>query len=371
MDQLLWDGGRTLMSRKLERLELGFSHSQLERMASDAAESALGMYRNVILSRAVLKIREAALESLSEQRRILKEETELGLALAADLAEADLALADTKIEIQSLYADLEELEHQFADVLGLAKLPPLEEKVDIGRGAFPPRPEAARSLAQERNPELAEARLSIVRKQDELKLASRSWIPSLRLVGGFALTGPDYPLNRCNWTLGISIEFSDPWFQNSFGFQAGWEPPYDRTAQLQNTFSPLPDPAAGLDRHQAKLALGLEREKYSRSFERVGRTAVLAVEKYAIADRKRSLAVEALALAGERCRLEEFRLSLGQITRIELMEELVEYSKKEIAAAEAAAALLEAERELERLLDLKPGELADFTAGNKTYRGES
>jgi hypothetical protein len=226
------------------------------------------------------------------------------------------------------------------------------------------RPEAARPLAEERNPELAETRLSIVRKQDELKLASRSWIPSLRLTGGFTLTGRDYPLNRYNWTLGISIEFSDPWFQNSFGFQAGWEPPYDRTALLQNTFTPLPDPAAGMGRHQARLALELEREKYRRAFERAGRAAELAAEKYALADRKRILAVEAVILAGERCRLEELRLSLGQITRIELMEGLVEYSKKEIAAAEAAAALLGAERELERLLDLRPGELAGFAAAD-------
>jgi len=44
------------------------------------------------------------------------------------------------------------------------------------------------------------------------------------------------------------------------------------------------------------------------------------------------------------------------------MEKLIEQTQREIAAIEAATALLEAERELERFLDLKPGELASFAS---------
>jgi len=54
----------------------------------------------------------------------------------------------------------------------------------------------------------------------------------------------------------------------------------------------------------------------------------------------------------------ELRLSLGEITRIELMEARMDYSRRKAAVVEAAAALFQAERELERLLDLGPGELA-------------
>jgi outer membrane protein TolC len=162
--------------------------------------------------------------------------------------------------------------------------------------------------------------------------------------------------------VGINIEFSSPWFQNTLGATAGWEPPYDRSARLQNSLSPLPDPAGGLGKRQAELALSLEKTAYDLTFERIGRAALLAVERCGLADRKRRLAVESLALAAERYRLEEIRRGLGQITRIDLMESRLEYAQKEIAAVEAAAALLEAERELERLMDLRPGELADFAA---------
>jgi outer membrane protein TolC len=360
VDQLVWDGGRTHMARQLEKMELNLTGARLERRAADIAEAAVAAYRAVLSGRAVLKIREDARESLDEQRRLLSREVELGLALPVDLAEADLNVAEAELELQALRMDLAETERQFAEILGLEELPVLEERVDINRSpALPPAP-AARSLAEERNPDLAEGRYVIAQKQGELRYASRSWIPTVRVNGGFGLTGQRYPLSRHTWSVGISVEFSHPWFQNTLGASAGWEPPQDRTARLQNSMSPLPDPASGLGKRQAELALSLERTAYSLKFERIGRAALQAVERCGMGDRKRRIAVEALALAGERYRLEEVRLGLGQITRLDLMEARLEYAQREVAAVEAAAALLEAERELERLLDLRAGDLAAF-----------
>ncbi|MCL1958544.1 MAG: TolC family protein [Spirochaetes bacterium] len=361
MDQLVFDGGRTIMSRKLEKLELNLSSSKLERMASEIAESAITAYRNVLSSRAILEIRLAALNVLYEQRRILNEEVQLGLALSVDLANADINIADAKLNIFSLQLELSEMERQFAELLGLKTLPELTERVDINRSVLIPAAVLAETIAKERNPDLAEVRHSIIKKQAELKIISRSWIPNLRLIGNFGLSGQRYPLTRFNWSVGVNIEFSSPWFKNSIGAQAGWEPPYDKTAMLQNNFSPLPDPAAGMRKDQAKIALALEQEKYGVITDRIGRAAVNAVEKCAIAEKKRILAIEAAALGNERCRIEELRLNLGQITRLNLMEVLIEQTQKEIAVIEAATALLEAERELERILDLKPGDLALLT----------
>ncbi len=362
VDQLLWDGGRTSMSRTLQRLEIGQGYSQLERMAAGIVDTALSVYRNVLSSRAALAIRERALENLAQQRRILAGEVERGLALPVDLAEADITLAGTRIEIISLKSDLAEMERQLAEMLGMDALPELSEKVDVRRGTVLPSFDSARALAEEKNPELSEARYSITKKQGELRFASRSWIPAFRLQGSFGLSGRDYPLTRHTWTLGINIELTGPWLQNNFSFQAGWESSDDKTAQLQNNLSPVPDPASALNRRQAEQALALEQENYRLAFERIGRFARRAIEKCSMANEARGLAVEAVELAGERCRLEELRLGLGQITRLELMETLIEYTQKEIESVNAAAALLESERELERLLDLKPGDLAVFAA---------
>jgi hypothetical protein len=131
---------------------------------------------------------------------------------------------------------------------------------------------------------------------------------------------------------------------------------------LQNNMTPLPDPAASFGRNQAALALALEREKFITFFEQVGRIAAAAVEKCILAEQRRLLTIEAAALGNERLHIEEMRLNLGHITRLRLMEVYIEQTQREIAVVQAATALLEAERELERFLDLEPGELALFAA---------
>jgi outer membrane protein TolC len=358
-DQLLWDGGKTAMERRMEGMELGMAKSRLEAMAAEASFSALAAYRQVILSRRVLEIREAAFASLAEQRRLLAQEAELGLAMPADLAEADIALGEERINIEMLRMELVELERRFAGLLGLKELPELTEKADTADPLPPPGAGLIRSLAEARNRDLAAERALIVKRQAELKYLSLEWLPAIRLTASFGLSGQRYPLTRYTWSVGIGVDFSSPWFRNSLGFTAGGEPPHDRTARLQNSLSPLPDPAAGFNRHSAELALALERKKYRSALEELDHTAGMAVERYGMADQKRLLALEAAELAGERYRLLELRQRLGQLTRIELMEARLEYAGKESAAVEAAMALYEAREALERLVNMDFAELEE------------
>ncbi|MCL2442093.1 MAG: TolC family protein [Treponema sp.] len=371
LDQLIWDR-RITMARTIERMELDLTSSRLNRMAREIAESAIAAYRNVLLSRVILEIKKAALTILEEQRKILNEEIQLGLALPVDLASADISLAEAKLDISLLQLDLAEIEKQFAELLDLDTLPTLTEKVDINRSIALPLPAVAASLAREQNPDLTEAGLSIIKRQAELRYASNSWIPTLRLTGNFGISGQRYPLTRYNWSVGINIEFNSPWFQNRLGAQAGWEPissgQNDRTAMVQNSFTPLPDPASSFSRNQAALALSIEQENYNTILERIGRIASNAIEKCALAEQKRLLSIEAAALGYERCRVEEIRLGLGHITRLRLMEILIEQTQREIAVVQAATALLEAERELERFLDLEPGELSLFAASIRSQQ---
>jgi outer membrane protein TolC len=360
LEQPVWDGGKLSMSRKLEKMELDLSSSKLDRTANEIAESAIAAYRNLLSSREILKIKKSAFTVLEEQRNILEEEVKLGLARSIDLASAEINLLNAKIDISSLQLDLGEMEKQFMELLGLESMPILTEKVDINRSALLPVSSAAAALAKEKNPDLIDARYSITKKQMEYKYISYSWIPSLRLTGNFTLTGQRYPLTRYNWSVGVAVDFSNPWFQNRFGSQFGWEPPYDNTAMIQNSFTPLPDPASKYGKNQAKLALFLEQEKYKTALEKIGRTAANAVDKCAFMEQKRLLAIDTAAIGAEKCRVEEIRLNLGHITRLTLMETLIEQTQKEVAAVEAATALLEAERELERFLDLEPGELEIF-----------
>jgi len=358
LDQLLWDGGRLSLSRKMERTELNLAGNMLKQMAADIAEAAVSAYRDVLQGRTILEIREKTLESLDEQRRILQQEAELGLVRQSDLVEADITVALAELESFSLSMDLEEAEWRLADQLGLENLPLLSEQIDTYRQPKLPASPVVQALAESRNQELASYRFSIAKRQAELKTASLSWIPSLRLTGSFGLNGRQYPLSRYSWSVGLSIEFSLPWLSGNIGATAGRDPPYDRNARLQETLVPAPDPGAVFSVRAAELALTNEREKFAAALKEVRTAAERGVKKCELLDRKRVLALEALKLEGEKFRLAQLKLSLGEITRLDLMEFRLNYAKREAALVEAAAAVLQAERELERLLDLAPGELS-------------
>ncbi|MDR2047822.1 MAG: TolC family protein [Treponema sp.] len=355
LDQLLWDGGRTGTARALERAELVLLGDQLGQSETEIAEAALDAYRGVLIGRQIISIRESALDSLAEQRRILEEELALGMVTALDAAGGAITFKEAELELAALRLEAEETEMLFAELLGLSALPELAESIDVSRKASPPSPDTARQTALSRNPDLALARHTLERRRIEAKNASLSWLPTLRAAASFTVSGQRYPLTRYSWSFGLTLNFSSPWFSGSVGGSAGWEPPYDRSARVQSSLSPLPDPASGIGAKQAELALAQERENYLALLTKLDRAVILGIEKITLSEKRRVMALEALDLASEKYRLSQLLMSLGRITRVELMEARIEYAEKETDAVSAAAALLAAERELERLLNLKPG----------------
>ena len=360
LEQLVFDGGRTRTARKAEQAGLILLSDDLKRNESAVVEAALSFYRQILLSRMIIAIREKALVSLKEQRRILSEELALGLVIPLDLLQAEITVREAELELQSMKIQNEELEKQFADFLGLDAMPELSEQIDIYRSAVIPDSKTVYRFSLGRNPDLQRIYHSIMQKEVEAKYASRSWIPTLKAMGSYSVSGQHYPLNRQSWTAGISFNFASPWFSASAGGNAGREIPYNKTARIQSSFSPLPDPASGLSAKQAVLALALEKENYLDNLEKMERQTALAINNLRLSEQRRCLAVESLKLAAEKYRLSEVLLSLGRITRLELMEGLLEYEKKEMAAVEASAALLETERSLERFVDLPPGSLTNY-----------
>ena len=360
LDQLLWDGGKISLARKMEKAELDIALDKLKQIASSIADDAISAYRDVLQGRMILEIKERTLESLAEQRRIMLREAELGMVRQVDLTEAEITIALEELDFFSLSMDLEEMEWKLAKKLGLEILPELSERIDTGKSIRLPSPEAAKTLAEYRNPDIAAFRFSILKRQAELKAASLSWAPQLRLTGSFAVSGRHYPLSRYSWSLGLSVDFSSPWLSGNFMAQTGGDPPYDRNARLQQTASPLPNPAAFFSVRQAELALSNERSRFETLLKDVQAAAERGVKECTVLEKKKKLAANALELEWEKFRLAELRMSLGELTRLDLMDARLDYSKREAALVDAAAALLRAERELERLLDMGPGELSSF-----------
>ena len=365
LEQMVFDGGRTATVRKVERAELILLSDELKRSEGAVIETALVLYRKILSSGMIIQIREKAMISLMEQRRILAEELALGFVIPLDLTQAEITVREAELELEIMKIQKAEQESQFAEYLGLEDVYELSEQIDIYRTTFVPDAKMIYRAALSRNPDLKRMVHSVMQRETEAKLASRSWIPTVKAMGTYSVSGQHYPLNRQSWTVGLTVNISSPWMSASAGGNAGWELPYDKTARVQSSISPLPDPASGLGAKQAALALAMERENYQHTLNKLERDAVLLVNNLRLSEQRRCVALETLKLGEEKYRLSEVLLSLGRITRVELMEERLEYEKKEAAAVEAAIAVLEAERAIEKFTDLPPGSLGQFFWSNK------
>lgn len=366
LQQLLWDGGRLAASRGLEKAELNLNRLDLRRKISEIGESAINLYRTIIYKEAALQIKANTLKALELHNSILEEEVRRGVALQSDLEEAALSLEDARLTEQSLRLDLETARLNLSLLLGLEAVPPLSDRIDINRPTVLPRPmpeallDQLRAAVLEVHPELVRQRFALQKMQVQLRSAERSWWPTLRLSGEVSLVGDRYPLSRYNYSLGLSLDFASPFLSGSVGGKAGWEGPTERTAMLQSSAEPVPDPASSLSKESLRAMLVLEDDRHTLLVKQIEQQTKGLVMACLMAEDRRCVTQKQAELAQKKIALLEVKHSLGQATTLELMRARIEYAGQETAVVEAAVGLLQAERELEKIVDIAPGELGPF-----------
>jgi outer membrane protein TolC len=357
IEQLLFDGGKLIKSRRMEKSKLLFQRDSLKSGRNDIIENAIAVYRQVLQARYALEIQKNNFAALEKQKNILLMETELGLALPSDIIAAEITVAESQLEIFQIEIEIAETEKQFAELLGLEELPPLAETIDVRKKFRYPSVSRVISEVMGRNPELQTARLSLKQKEEESKLASFSWIPTLSGNGTFSLAGDRYPLSQFQWSVGFSISFDTPFLANDVRGSYGREDRTGRTALLSDSAKLLPSPQASLAPKAAKLALLYEQKKLNTMISQLPRTAEQVLEKIKLIAKKKELTVQTEELSLQKIHVAELRHSLGQLTRLEMMEMENEYAQSRLASVEAAIEELSAIRELEKMMALNPGEL--------------
>jgi outer membrane protein TolC len=302
---------------------------------------------------------------LSEQRRLLAEELRLGKALERDLLEADINIAETRLNIGALEIEKTEAEKVFAIALGLETLPELSEAIDVTRVSVIPSKVVAASTVRAVKNDLKAAALALLGKEEELRIMQNLWFPAIKLNGTFSASVQRYPLNHYTWSLSLSFYFSTPFFNSKISGLTGGEDRNVKTARSSASLNPYTDPSISTSIEAAKIALALDKKKYLQATEDAGRQAELAVDMCALSEKKRLLSLESANLYKEKTALAVTKQELGLITTLELMSVQIEERGAAIAVVEQAIAVLEKERELESLLELPPGELKHFVDGGR------
>ncbi|HOZ71622.1 MAG TPA: TolC family protein [Spirochaetales bacterium] len=363
IEQALWDGGRLAARRALESVELGLARLELERSTYETGEGAVASYRGVMTARARLEIQTAALDAARLSRAALASELGLGLASADELLEADLEIGDAEIALSQASLELSEAEGNLAYALGVDKLPPL---ADGGLGQRPELKLDADELWRhvvELSPELREARYRIVAKRAEARAAAAGWLPAIGLTASWRLSGDRFPLSSLSWSVGARVEFSGPLAKVGMGLETGGDGRRERNAANTLSAEPVPDPAGIMDIRSARLALRVEEEAYAAALRELRVRTMAATRAYEHSLARRRLCRDAARLASIRFDSVGLRRDLGRATTLEALRAGLERADAEIDLLEACASIVEAEREVERLIGLPPDGLCAFVEG--------
>lgn len=367
--QTVWDGGRLSVSRAIESADLDMARWSLERKTRDIGDSAITAFRAVAAARARLALRRDSLDRAREDLALMVTELALGRIVQSDVKTAELRLMGLDIELAQALLDLQNKEAALALLLGLEALPESLAPLRLNEPVLVVDEGLALKLAVECSPELAAARITIIKKRAEARAAAFVWLPTIGLSASATASGSNWPLHRLSWSLGLKADFSGPLARGRAGINFGGEPPYDRSAALSGNLAAIPEPSLLASLGQAKTAYELEKELYAHKVGELERGVRAACAVYRARARQRELGQRALALAEQAYGLVALRLELGQALSSELLASGLERTKRALDLVDAAEALDASQRNLERFLDAAPGSLAALFGTDQ--RGES
>lgn len=355
------------MSRSLERADLAVATADHERSRRLVGEAAITAYRSVLASRARLAIRRASIDVAVDERAIIAAQLARGLATAGDLSDAEVQLAGMEVELAQATMATRLAEEELIEALGLESMPELGDELSLVSVCPAIDAERAADIAAERSPEVVAARHDVVKKKAAQKAAATSWLPTIGISASGQASGTSLPLTRASWSVGLSVDFAGPLASGGSAATMGGESPSDQSAQTQYHLSVLPDPAGMLNAPAAAVDCALAEELLTRLIAKARRAARTAVVALKLAEQTRNAAARALGLADDRMAQEVLRASIGQAVHLEVVRAELARSEKAIDLVDAAAAMVAAARELEKLLDLAPGDLlrdTDVYAGD-------
>jgi outer membrane protein TolC len=228
--QPLLQGGRlapNLAPIMLARIDTERSYFQLKDSVQEQVRGVIEAYWNLVFARTDVWARRRQLDQLREAVRRIKARYEKSIDNRADLAQADLALANARASLVSSEASVLQREAALRNILGI---PPSDNSVYVP--VTPPISDqfvadwpSIVQIAQERRPDLIELKLVLEADSQLLIQANNNTLPKLDAVALYRWNGlegemPNGALLRSgpgqftDWTLGVN--FSVP-----IGLRAG------------------------------------------------------------------------------------------------------------------------------------------------------
>jgi outer membrane protein TolC len=367
VEQPLFDGGRLAVQRALSRAQLlldGRSYADSEDALVDRVR---GLYWQALVQEEKLRIQEEIRGITAHQVDIARMERRIGAIREIDLVEAELEEARVTLTIGDTRAILEERLDRLRESLGMR---PGDELALSGRidAAYsgldlPPDAGAFIAIALANNTQVKRRELEARSALEALRAARASFVPRISLAITVGISGERRPLQDASLSGELAIDFPSRAFPFSASLSSGKTGSAQVSAGSSGQIGVLEDIGGWTDRRAAGIAREESLMKKTQAVESLGfevrRSAAAYEQKKAAAELQR----KTVGLDEARVAILGRQLELGGIQRIDYMRAQAQLARDASDLLEDVLAVMDGERELEKLLGVRAGELAALVDG--------
>lgn len=317
----LFSGGRRLMDNRAADAQLESARALHRARRFETVLIATEAFYAVAAGRGLVSVAEQRLERARQQHEFARTRLELGTATTSDALRAEIEVANAELSVH------EERSALNSAALALGRITGLGGAVYADAGALPDAAPAVPSVAEllaradRFAPEVVAAEAIEASSRAVRYAAMSSYLPSLRLTGGYDWFSFEFPPDQESWSLRLFA--SVPIFN---GFQ--------REAAVQRA-------AAGEDLAQAR----------ARDARLAARAEVeSAAQEIELAERRIEISTRTVALAREDLRVQEERYRIGAATILELQASQLALAEAQVSEVRSKQSLGGAVARLEAIL---------------------
>lgn len=320
---------------RLRRRLLALQEEELSLKVVDAYLKAIGLrLQKEILLRAI--------DSASEHGRIAHTERSLAEITEIDYLSILLKKKDLELDLATLRREEERILFEFRSLLGCLDREVFPTgKIDTDYNGVLPLDQVDRyvALAVQSSTELEELSIQREALSHKVQEARSSYLPSLTLQVELSLEGNSFPLTEPGLSIAVKLAWPTPVVPFSMGIQVGKQGYYERRRGFSGEAQVGENLEGLLSFPLARLHLLQNETKYSRTMEEIRFNLTQAFSLLREKAERLQLLREKSALLEQKLSVQRVKLSLGEVTRLAILEDEIEVFKSKSAILQGISEL--------------------------------
>lgn len=366
ISQPLFDGGRTLKSRKLTEIQLGLQASSLELQIEQLRNQVWKLYFSLLMNREKLKLQRELLEISIQQLSIALRKYEMGALTELDYLEAAVEVRNIEIEIFDTENSEQQLCQDLAVIMGFDPRHfaenPLKLTGSIKR-EYPGAPlwaddyRAWVEISMDRNLELKQQQASLHQLKAEYDVLQTSFIPTVSLAASLYVQGTAFPLQQPGCSFSLQLDFPYDPLPSDISLGGGLQGSTQYSTSSGGNAELLPALDFVVNQKNAELKLKQSSEALEDAETALERSIRTALEQLEYNRLKMTLRRSTQDLQKKRLVILETRNKMGEIKELDLLQQRIDFYQEEISIMQGVLELMQFEREFEKLLGIGLGQL--------------